>query len=540
MTKASSGRRLALIAIGVLSAMVATAAVSVFAASAPASARAAPVTLTVSPGAVTVGDTLHFAGQVKRAPLGTKVILQEHRGTAWLLVGKAKTAKHGAFSVALAARSVGMHSFRAAARVRGRKLTSRIQWLQFAAPHPPPPPPPTPIDLLSLVSRATTGGPGDGDSSGSTISADGRYVAFTSAATNLVPGDTLGHLDVFLRDTVAGTTTLVSHTPTGSFANSDSYSPAISGNGRFVVFTSNATNVVGTAMPAGENAYEWDRTTGDVTKVCTCGPSNSASVADNGNTVFVVDQTHDAVVFASRGGNSNSPVTATVSDKDESQPRISEDGSTIVFKYDGTSLSSGASGFYDNVYLVQTAHLWDVRQLSTGPLSSSPDGDNVAPSVSADGRYVAYWTIAGNIASGLPPAGAQWEVVVTDTTTHVTTLVSRTPGGFAVTGTNLPPLSGGPAISADGGTVAYAVRASNVAPGLSGDDYDVVVQARTGTAARVVSRTLGGALGNNNSVAPAISGDGRYIAFHSQASNLVASDTDPTYDIYRWDALGNR
>ncbi len=97
----------------------------------------------------------------------------------------------------------------------------------------------------SLVSVGPTGTSGDKSSYGSSISDDGRYVAFESVATNLVPTPTHGP-NVFLRDTVTGTTTLVSHNLAGVQADAGSRRPDISGNGRWIAFESHAHDLVAT------------------------------------------------------------------------------------------------------------------------------------------------------------------------------------------------------------------------------------------------------------------------------------------------------
>ena len=503
-----------------VAALVIAATTATLAPSSSAEASGArPVTLSVNPSASTAGSPVRLAGKVRHAPRRTKVLLQERTGSGWSNVARTRTRKHGRYAATLVPTSPGSHAYRALARVHGTKVRSKPASLTVA---------PVPVDQLSLVSRSTAGTGGNGDSSGSSISADGRYVAFTSAANDLVAADTNNSLDVFLRDTATGTTTLVSHNPFGSAAGADSYSPSLSSDGRYLAFTSRAHDLIGQATPAPENVYLWDRATGLVGIVCTqngapCSvATNSPSVAGDGTVAYVTDSTVDSLGLRRADGTGSSFVAPV----DLQAPRISDDASTIVFQW-----SDKPGGDYGGHTAIVA---WHPRAGTfpavSKPPSGPPDGNSIMPSVSGDGRYVAYATTAPNL-SGVSGA---WEIVVTDTVTGVTTLVSRTTDGFAGNAE-----SSRPSISTNGAYVTYNTLA-NIVPGISVSHYDVVVQSRAGTPARIVSRTYGGVLGNNNSVTPSISADGRFVAFHSQATNLVAADTSPVYDVYRWEALGNR
>jgi hypothetical protein len=114
-----------------------------------------------------------------------------------------------------------------------------------------------------LVSANTNGLPANGVSTTPVISGDGRFVAFTSAASDLVPGDSNKSLDVFVRDMQSGLTTLISVTPNSSVpGNKDSFSPFISTDGRFVLFHSAATDLAPGLVPTGDNLFLRDRQLG--------------------------------------------------------------------------------------------------------------------------------------------------------------------------------------------------------------------------------------------------------------------------------------
>ena len=125
------------------------------------------------------------------------------------------------------------------------------------------------LGTVDRVSVAGDGTPGDADSGSASISNFGRYVAFSSLADNLVSGDVNGRSDVFVRDRTAGTTTRVSVSSSGTEGNDDSTAPAISGDGRWVAFTSSASNLVTSDVPGSGDVFLFDRNNGTTTRVST-------------------------------------------------------------------------------------------------------------------------------------------------------------------------------------------------------------------------------------------------------------------------------
>ncbi|MGH2537869.1 MAG: TolB family protein, partial [Candidatus Promineifilaceae bacterium] len=147
------------------------------------------------------------------------------------------------------------------------------------------------------------------------------------------------------------------------------------------------------------------------------------------------------------------------------------------------------------------------------------------PSISADGRYVAFYSDAWNLVGG--DTNGTWDVFVHDRDTGQTSRVSVASDGAQ--GDNH---SGAPSISADGRYVAFNSVASNLVGGDTNGAYDIFVHDRdTGQTSRV-SIASDGAQGNESSGVPAISADGRYVAFYSEASNLVGGDTNGYLDVF--------
>jgi Tol biopolymer transport system component len=334
------------------------------------------------------------------------------------------------------------------------------------------------------VSVATGGAKGNGDSASPAISLDGRFVAFESLATNLVPGDTNHTGDVFVRDRRTRTTERVSLGRNGAQGNGASFFPAISADGRFVAFTSDASNLV----PGDTNGYA-------DTFICDrrMGRTERVSVGTSG-----------------AQGNGASLLF----------PALSADGRFVAFVSFATNLVPG-----------DTNDAWDVfvRDRRTGTTARASVGRNGAqgndisyfPALSADGRFVAFTSEASNLVPGDTNGVDVGDVFVRDRRTRTTERVSL--GRNGAQGNDG---SYGTAISPDGRFVAFTSDASNLVPGDTNHDADDFVRDRRVGRTERVSVSTSGAQGNNDSHAAALSADGRFVAFTSDASNLVPRDTN--------------
>src|SRR5260221_12103684 len=257
------------------------------------------------------------------------------------------------------------------------------------------------------------------------ISADGRFVAFDSYATNLVSGDTNGWEDVFVHDRLTGTTERVSVDSLGNEANWFSYSRAISGDGRYVVFMSVATNLV----PGGTNGlpqlYLRDRQTAQTSIVSL---NSSGTMGDGTSYEAAITPDGRYLAFTSRAGNLVLNDTNGVADvflrdlvtgqttrvsvdssgnqghgPDGSSwvvpPAISDDGRYLAFDSDHTDLVPGDTNQFEDIFVhdMMTGVTERVSVHSTGPQSSNWCRN---PSISADGRYVTFDSYAANLVSG--------------------------------------------------------------------------------------------------------------------------------------------
>ncbi|MEN6642914.1 MAG: Ig-like domain-containing protein [Armatimonadia bacterium] len=209
---------------------------------------------------------------------------------------------------------------------------------------------------------------------------------------------------------------------------------------------------------------------------------------------------------------------------------ISANGRYVAFYSRARNLVAGDTNCYPDVF-VHDCTTGSTTRVSVATGGAQANGDSDRPSISADGRYVAFVSEASNLVAG--DTGDFQDVFLHDRTTGTTTRVSVATGGAQANGHNFDP-----SISADGRYVAFSSWGSNLVAGDTNERDDVFVHDRTtGTTTRV-SVATGGAQGDSTSGYPSISANGRYVAFESEASNLVAGDTNGTYDVFIRDTLG--
>ena len=210
-------------------------------------------------------------------------------------------------------------------------------------------------------------------------------------------------------------------------------------------------------------------------------------------------------------------------------PSLSFDGRFVAFDSSSTNLVSGDANTFGDIFVRDRLQ----RQTSRVSISSSgvqANGASRNPSISADGRHVAFESDASNLAP--PDFSGRVDIFVHDRVTGVTTCVSVDSNGVRGSGDSTLP-----AISADGRFVAFTSRAPNLVPGDTNNRADIFVHDRVNGGTSRVSVNSSGGESNNENDAAAISRDGRYIAFHSRASNLVASDQNGTADVFVHDRV---
>jgi Tol biopolymer transport system component len=341
------------------------------------------------------------------------------------------------------------------------------------------------IELISLAEDGSQANDGSGEPG---ISADGRWVVFSSIATNLVSGDTNGLLDVFLHDRQTGHTILVSAAVGGGTGSRMSMEPVISADGRWIAFTSYADNLV----------PETDEHTGQ----------NIADTNEMGD-IFVYDRLGGStrrVSLSSEGAQSN---------HNSNSPGISADGRWVVFWSLADNLVLGAGR---GIYL---------HDRSTGTTRWIADG--LAPTVSPDGRWIGFLSRS----SDLVPDDALYAVRCERQSGEMTVL-----GAYAEAG-----IQGWPtkaiSFSMDGAGLAFQSTFNPPDGPIAGEGGEWGQQVwlhdpSTRTLA-LVSTAPDGLPGNSISAVPSLSADGRWLAFQSLADNLVVGDDNGYIDIFVYD-----
>ena len=336
------------------------------------------------------------------------------------------------------------------------------------------------------VSVTSTAGQADLGGVAAAISWDGRYVAFESRATNLVANDTNGDFDIFVHDGQTGTTDRVSISTGGVEGNGDSLDPQISSNGRYVVFDSAASNLV---SGDGNGAYD----------------------------VFLRDLkggTTERVSLDSTGKEGNDA---------SRHPAVSMGGRYVAFVSSATNLVTGDTNGLADVF-VRDRQAGTTERVSVDSSGKQTDGASTTCAISSDGRFVAFDSAATNLVSG--DTNGYYDVFVRDRAVGATARASvDSSGGQGDDASKYP------AICGDGHVVVFSSLATNLVPNDSNARYDVFTRDVSGTTERV-SVDTNGAQGNDVSVLPAISSDGRFVAFESGSTNLVSSDTNAAYDVF--------
>ena len=338
---------------------------------------------------------------------------------------------------------------------------------------------------------------------GADISANGRYISFYSNAVNLDPADDNLYSDVFIHDRETGITELVSsdvYFPMSNEQWKDAVKTSISADGRYVAFIRSIREV-----------YVKDRQTGKLHEI----------------------KGYDGLCYKSE---------------------ISDNGRYVTFYTDEKLLFEEADNYVHDVFV------YDLQTESLELVSISSDGQQAAkspyvnsgsgrPSISADGRYIAFYSNGNNLVEGdnntyqIWWSGLGWvdvpcsDILVRDRETNETTRVSVSSSGEQANESSYEP-----DISADGRYVAFISKASNLVPDDTNDKRDVFVHDRqTGKTRRVnVSSTGQQANDNTQSYSVNISADGRFVTFASSASNLVPDDNNGVTDIFVHDCLSKR
>lgn len=394
------------------------------------------------------------------------------------------------------------------------------------------------------TSRAADGGLANESSRQPSLSAEGRFIAFASDASNLVAGDTNGNSDIFVYDTVSGVTERVSVSWKGHEARGESFHPSISADGRFVAFQSSAWNLHRDALNFGDSPaqiFVRDRLLGTTTRVTVAldggdpnGSSTTPSISADGQRVAFEswatnlvatsgDSQPDVYVWdATTGISLVTEQTDPHCDARGRHPALSADGNVVAFRsLERLDPDSGNAGTF-------------VRDLTLDTVVYEWVGYGETPRISHDGRYVATrgWS------------GGRRAVYLHDRETSVRTLASPARGDFECGPSDSrfpcrPGKLGGHDLSGDGRYVVYSTGATNVLAGTELNGDQIYAYDRVTGRVRRLGVGPGGRIGDGCSVDPAISADGQTVAFRTNAINVAPGRAKPIHDVVhtRWQCL---
>lgn len=393
---------------------------------------------------------------------------------------------------------------------------------------------------VALLSASAQGAQGTAGAFSPAVSQDGRFVAFESAASNLVPGDTNGKSDIFVVDRAQHQIARVSLGLGGAEQNGDAHQPEISGDGRFVAFLSNGTNLVQGATLAVSQVYLYDRQAG-TTELISRTPAGKPGAT--GAYAPAIDRTGRYVAFESDDDDLADPRmpswvygiyirdrmqgtttrisvdgTGATGNFPSTRAAISADGRYVAFQSEATNLVAGDGNGAIDVFVRDRMQGTLVRA-SVGGSGAGTEGNGPSntPALSADGRYVAFTSAATNLVTG--DTNGHADVFVRDLQSGSTVLASAPgPGGQASAD------SVGPAISGDGRFVVFLSSAPLLASTGSNGVAQVYRRDLVQGVLTMISVSGGGAAGAGASSAAAVSGDGTAVVFSSAAPNLVGTD----------------
>lgn len=350
------------------------------------------------------------------------------------------------------------------------------------------------ISNIKRVSISATNGLGNEQSFNPDISSNGGYVTFSSEADNLTSGDTNNEPDIYLRDTVNNTTSLISVTANG-VASGISWDSSISEDGRYVAFVS-----------AGKNI----------------GTEDHNTIPD----IFLRDTLNSTTALISTG------IGGTAASSFSFSPIVAGNGRYVIFGSDANNLVPGDNNNQLDIFLRDTLN--NTTQIIS-VASDNTQGNNASfyPAISANGQYAAFLSKADNLVPG--DNNNEQDIFLRNTLNSATSLVSVATGSTAPGNAAARAFS----MSNDGRYLVFGSESSNLVPGDNNGQQDIFLRDTSNGTTRLISVSTEGTLGNNTSENPSISNDGRYVVFKSAANNLVAGDNNNQPDIFLRDTLNS-
>ncbi|MFO0974391.1 MAG: immunoglobulin domain-containing protein [Phycisphaerae bacterium] len=375
----------------------------------------------------------------------------------------------------------------------------------------------------TLLSRTPGGAPSAFKSRQPAMSANGRWVAFVSAADDLGPADTNGLDDVYIADRTNGQIIRASLPSGGGEPNGASDQPSLSADGRFLVFASLASNIVAFDPNQSSDCFLLDR------------DADTDGVFDEpgATQLIIVSRIPSGVV-----GNGGS-----------SQPIVSGNGRFVAFLSKSSDLVAGDTNGKDDIFVFD--RVAETVTLVSRASNNGPQGDNplfaalnANPAISFAGRFVAFQSrsvaLVPNDTNGVsdvflvdrgaPDTGGAFPNA--SVTTEMVSVGTGGQQGNGVSGRDRVSINSSPQANLDGRFVAFESEATTLVPGDVGNLFDIYVRDRLNSTTSLYSVSLGFTPGNFASVNPTISADGSSVAFDSDSSNLVLADSNGVSDVF--------
>lgn len=375
------------------------------------------------------------------------------------------------------------------------------------------------------------------------ISLDGRYVAFNSAASNLVPNDTNNSFDAFVYDRNTNIIERVSVSNSGVAGDNHSFATHISANGRYVVIASYASNLVQNDTNNFEDTFVYDRQTDTIERASVNNEGVEGNLSSAGGTisddgqlvafwstssnlvpgdtnsgadVFVYNRLADTI---ERVNITNTGVQGTNGSADF--PHISSDGRYVAFTSNQIGLVSGDTNTNFSDAFIYDRQTDTIKRISENADGIGGNNNSVVTSISANGRYVVMTSTASNLYAGDAPDTD--DIFVYDNVTQVLEKVISGTSSWA----------GIPSISDNGRFIAFTSDRSNLVSGDTNNAVDAFIYDRQlSSIQRVSVSTLGNQANGTSGHYLMISGDASHVAFVSAASNLVSGDTNGVEDVF--------
>jgi hypothetical protein len=403
----------------------------------------------------------------------------------------------------------------------------------------------TQAQTTTRVSVSSAGALANNGSDGGSISADGRYVVFQSLASNLVAGDSNNVHDIFLRDRQTGTTTRISVSSLGTQANNASYGSEISRDGRIVAITSDASNLVTGDGNGTIDLFFRDMQTGMMTRVMGLGGSEPNGnfipgvFSDDGRYLSFVSAasnlvandlngTQDVFVHDLETGSSERVSVATGGAEANAASRfpfVSGDGRYVVFDSLASNLVAPDSNAAFDIYL-RDRQLGTTVRISTGLGGAPTNGDSLAAALSSDVRYVAFTSSASNLVAG--DTNAQDDLFVYDRVANTTVRISVGPGGVQANSG-----SGISRFAPDPRYVYFSSFASNlVAVDGNGSIADMFLHDRQTGSNSLLTLGTGGVQGDRDSFGYSHCGSFNCYVFRTSSTNLDPADSNGVADVW--------